>query len=211
MKHLSRFYWISSILTILPIVFGIIFYQQLPNKMAIHFGVDNTPNGFVTKPFAVFGILGLMLLLQLLMIGIYHFKGAQQFGNPRMQVVYFSIIPIISIVGYLVTIFYNLGTGVDVRRIIIFLVALIFIAIGNYLPTVEFESQQATHLFFTFKSKASWLRARRQLGYTMFFGGWALLISLFFAAIVSQLLTALIIAGILVISVKGVWTSHSIG
>ena len=31
---------------IVPIIFGVILYKQLPEQMAVHFGLNNEPNSF---------------------------------------------------------------------------------------------------------------------------------------------------------------------
>ena len=47
---------ITSILTILPILIGVFFWNRLPDVMATHFGANNEANGFTSKAFAVFGL-----------------------------------------------------------------------------------------------------------------------------------------------------------
>ena len=36
---------ITSIVCLLPIIFGLIFYNSLPENIAIHWGIDNNANG----------------------------------------------------------------------------------------------------------------------------------------------------------------------
>ena len=47
---------ISSVIILLPIVFGIIVWDSLPEVMTTHFGSDGIPDGTSGKGFAVFGI-----------------------------------------------------------------------------------------------------------------------------------------------------------
>ena len=47
---------IASIVTVLPILAGVMIWDRLPDMMATHFGLDNQANGFSSKPVAVFGI-----------------------------------------------------------------------------------------------------------------------------------------------------------
>ena len=37
---------ITSIMDLSPIIIGIILWDRLPDKIATHFGVDNTPDGW---------------------------------------------------------------------------------------------------------------------------------------------------------------------
>ena len=52
---------ITSIVTILPVLIGVIYWNRLPNVMATHFGTDNAANGFSSKAVAVFGIPAFLL------------------------------------------------------------------------------------------------------------------------------------------------------
>ena len=64
---------ITSIVCLLPIICGLMFYNELPESIAIHWGIDNNPNGYFSKPAFVFvllitgiysGILGSNILLK---------------------------------------------------------------------------------------------------------------------------------------------------
>ncbi len=44
---------ISSIVILLPILFGLIMWNELPNTMTTHWGADGNADGFGTKPFPV--------------------------------------------------------------------------------------------------------------------------------------------------------------
>ena len=44
---------ITSLICLIPIIFGVILYDQLPEQMAVHFGVNNEPNSFAPKRYFV--------------------------------------------------------------------------------------------------------------------------------------------------------------
>ena len=44
---------ITTVITLLPLVIGVILWNRLPDEMATHFGFDNQANGFSSKPFTV--------------------------------------------------------------------------------------------------------------------------------------------------------------
>ena len=43
---------------------GLMFYNELPESIAIHWGIDNNPNGYFSKPAFIFGLPIMMLALQ---------------------------------------------------------------------------------------------------------------------------------------------------
>ena len=56
---------ITSIVCLLPIILGLIFYNELPESIAIHWGINNNPNGYFSKPAFVFGMPIMMVALQI--------------------------------------------------------------------------------------------------------------------------------------------------
>jgi len=52
-KH-KGFIIVTSLITIIPMMAGIILWNKLPDSMATHFYFDNTPNGWSSKLFSVF-------------------------------------------------------------------------------------------------------------------------------------------------------------
>lgn len=56
---------ITTLIVLLPILVGCLLWDRLPDTIATHFGVDNEPNGFSSKAFAVFGLPGIMAALHL--------------------------------------------------------------------------------------------------------------------------------------------------
>ena len=52
---------ITSTVTILPVLIGIICWDRLPDVMATPFGMNNEANGFSSKAFAVFGLPAFLL------------------------------------------------------------------------------------------------------------------------------------------------------
>ena len=52
-KHKKKLI-LSSLVTLLPIVIGLLLWNKLPDVMATHWGVNNQADGFSSKTFAVF-------------------------------------------------------------------------------------------------------------------------------------------------------------
>lgn len=47
---------ITSIVTLLPVLIGILCWDRLPDTIATHFSSDGTPNGWSSKAFTVLGL-----------------------------------------------------------------------------------------------------------------------------------------------------------
>lgn len=59
---------LTSIITLLPVFIGLFLWNQLPDSVATHFGLDNQPDGYSSKAFAVFGLPLILLAVHLVCV-----------------------------------------------------------------------------------------------------------------------------------------------
>ncbi|MFR8675629.1 MAG: DUF1648 domain-containing protein [Lachnospiraceae bacterium] len=59
----------TSIITLLPVLYGLFLWNQLPDSVATHLDLDNQPDGYSSKAFAVFGLPLILLLHSFSMCG----------------------------------------------------------------------------------------------------------------------------------------------
>ena len=55
---------LSVIICLLPMILGSILYNKLPEQMPIHFTINNVPDNYANKNFALFGIPLIMAIVQ---------------------------------------------------------------------------------------------------------------------------------------------------
>lgn len=134
--------WKSLILTclvcILPVLFGIALWNNLPDTMAIHFNINNEPDNFASKEFVVFGLPVLMLLLQVVCCFINDINAYKHGERKKFERATKWIIPIMTVVLQIITLGYGLGLNVDIRKTAALIVGVIFLVIGNYLPKLDY-------------------------------------------------------------------------
>lgn len=169
--------WLSYLVILAPILYGVFNYDALPATMATHFGVNNQPDGYLAKPWAVFGIPVALLALQWISLSITRINARHKGLAPRFERVMMWIVPVITVVTCGSVISYNLGHQVDVWRIAVSLVGLIWILIGNYLPTVTPDQYYRVHRGPQ-PRPAIWRRLRYWYGYTLVGGGVLFLLSI---------------------------------
>jgi uncharacterized membrane protein len=206
----KQFKWVlgvSSVLILAPILYAVQAYEALPAQMAIHFNLQNQADQWVAKPLAVFGLPIFMLLLQWVCVGI---SLIQQKGKPlapRFERVVYSLIPILNVVVYVTMVSFNLGGKPDIRRIVLVLIGLVFIAIGNYLPTIPATAQNRLH-WPKQPSQQLALRLNRRLGYYFVVAGVVLFGSLFFKPLVSALCLGGLLVGLVILLGRTVLTTN---
>ncbi len=190
---------ITSLICLIPIIFGVILYDQLPEQMAVHFGVNNEPNSFAPKEFALFGIPLLMFILQVFCCISSDFMEEKK-QNKKYITIYKWIIPIIEMVVYLTMLAYGAGIELDMRMIVCITLGIVFTLIGNYMPKTELNKLQMNYIRADF-----WKKVKRPAGYFFVIIGLAFIISAFLNSIVSLILLGIIIVTAILISIYSIY------
>ncbi len=129
---------LTCMICLLPILFGLALWDKLPGTIAIHFDINNNPDGFASKGFVVFGMPLLMVLLQIICCIINDINAKKHGERKKLETVTKWIIPVITVILQSITLFFALGKDFDIRKIVAFIVGVIFIVIGNYLPKFDY-------------------------------------------------------------------------
>lgn len=188
---------ITSMVCLLPIVLGIIFYQQLPEQMPVHFNINNEADNYASKNFALFGIPIILTALQIFCCVITDWKENKETQRPRFITIIKWFIPILSVVVSTILIEIPLGSTVDVRKSICFVLGILFILIGNYSPKMSYEMAKGKFHPMP-KDEKMYRKMVRMLGYTFVISGIALLISILFPPICTATVIVVLVVAILV-------------
>ena len=125
---------ITSVIILLPVVAGLILWNQLPEQIPNHWNLNGEIDGWSSKAFAVFGMPLIMLAFQwLCVLG----TGADpKKANHPEKIVHLVlwIIPVINIVLSVITYAVALGQEVRVEVVMPVLIGLVLAIVGNYLP-----------------------------------------------------------------------------
>ena len=156
---------ITSIVTILPMLIGILCWNRLPDVMATHFGINNEANGFSSKAIAVFGVP--VFLLAVLWLGAFatsHDPKKQNISQKMFSLVLW-IAPVISLAAAATMYPINLGYELDITFFSELLLGLMFIIIGNYLPKARQNYTIGIKIPWTLANEENWNRTHRLAGY----------------------------------------------
>ncbi|EJO17431.1 hypothetical protein RSSL_01356 [Streptococcus salivarius K12] len=177
---------IGNLVILTPVIVGLAFYKQLPNQVPIHFNVEEQANGFMNRNLAIVVLPFIALVIYNLLFSFF-----KQITIPFLKEFMLWLIPIFSVVIQGLILTFALGGQIQVRLTVIWLVILIFIVIGNYLP-------KSIGLATKNHSESSNSVARK-LGYLMVAMSLALLISLCFNPY-----TTIIILGVFVVLILSI-------
>lgn len=167
---------LTVLLCLLPIILGIVLYNKLPDQMPIHYTLNDLPNSYASKSFALFGIPIIMAIVQaiclLFTMKIYKLKNDEK---PRIIKIMEWFIPIITVLLYIIIIEVPLGSTVYVGKSVCLILGISFIIIGNYIPKMSFSVGKS---FFhpMPKSEKSFRKLTKLMGYSFIIIGIILLI-----------------------------------
>lgn len=156
---------LTSFLILLPTLAGLVLWEKLPDTIATHFGLDNAPDGWSSKPFAVLGIPLFLLALQWLGLLITARDPKKQNIAPRMLELVLWILPLCSNLLGVLCYGYALGWQPDVGRISSLFIGFLFLVIGNSLPKCRQSYTMGIKLPWTLNSEENWQRTHRLGGF----------------------------------------------
>ena len=189
---------LSSVLILLPMAFGLIVWDNLPEVMPIHWGVDGKADG-LGGPFVVVFVLPLILLAVhwlCLFFTRYDNRGKEQ--SKKVVGMVYWIIPLISLfaggVMYAAAFDYTFHMGAYVAL----LMGIMFILMGNYMPKCRPNRTIGIKIKWTLANEENWERTHRVAGKVWVSVG-VLLLPLAFLPMTAMLIAMFILVAVGVI------------
>lgn len=198
-KSEKKIMYLTTLVTLSPIILGVFYYEDLPAKMAIHFGINNTPDGFASKNVALFVLPLLLGGLQIFSCVVNSRKKNKDVSQPKFDSLIKWVIPIISLAAYSMTLAVGLGKDLDIRKLVMFLMGIIILVIGNYLPKLSSTYLKTPRAGYHLGDRITDIeikkRYNRKTGYLFVISGLMMLVSIFLSETVSLIAVALLIVG----------------
>ena len=191
---------LTSLLCMAPIAIGLMYYDVLPESIAIHFDINNNPDNFWSKNAFVFGMPSMMLAIQIFECIVVDLKDKRKDANRKVALISKLMIPILTTVLYAVTISYALGNMLDIRKIVMCILGVMFIIIGNYTPKTK------GNIFMKgFKVEDEFLQTKvsKIIGYMLIINGLLAIGSVFLKPIFSIMLILFLVIEVLTLQI---WT-----
>lgn len=178
-----RKYWkqlvLSSLITLLPILIGLLLWDRLPGRFATHWGADGQADGWSSKHVAVFVLPLILTAAQWICVWFTVKEGSNQDRNHKPLGMVLWIIPAISLLSCGITYSLALGADFSVTAVMVAAMGLMFVFIGNYLPKCRYNHTLGIKLPWTFSSEENWNATHRFGGRVWMVGGVILTLSAF--------------------------------
>lgn len=156
---------ITSLVILLPILAGVILWDQLPEQIPSHWNAAGEIDGWSSKSFAVFGMPLILLAFQWLCAIVTATDPKKASHSGKVLHLVFWIIPLLNAVLSVITYAAAMGNEVRIEVIMPVLLGLLFAIIGNYLPKCKQNYTIGIKIPWTLSSEENWNRTHR-------FAGW---------------------------------------
>ena len=168
-----------SVVILLPAVVGLLIWNRLPDRIATHWSLDGTPDGWSGKSLAVFGIPAILFILHWVCV----FFTARDPKNKDKNSLAFRwvvwILPVISLMACGLIYAAALGSDVNIGITVRVLIGLLFVILGSYMPKCRQNYVIGIKVAWTLRDEENWDRTHRFAGRLWVSGGLFLMASVF--------------------------------
>ncbi|MBQ9687251.1 MAG: DUF1648 domain-containing protein [Oscillospiraceae bacterium] len=162
---------LTSVVCLLPLIVGALVYNRLPETMATHWNINGEADGFSSRAFAVFGLPGILLAVNLFLPWALKADPKRENMSEKLVNVTLWIVPVVSLLASGMTLGRGLGYELRVDRVLGIFMGLLFIIIGNYLPKTKQSYTMGIKTPWALNSEENWNRTHRLGGFVWVIGG----------------------------------------
>jgi len=175
-----RILLITSVAILLPMVAGVVLWNQLPEQIPSHWNAVGEIDGWSSKPFAVFGMPLILLAAQwLCVLG----TGTDPKRNNHPQKILHLvlwIIPVLSVLLHVIVYAVALGKDVRVEMVMPVFIGILLAIVGNYLPKCKQNYTIGIKIPWTLNNEENWNRTHRFAGRLWVVCGFVIMLTGFF-------------------------------
>ncbi|MBR4965208.1 MAG: SdpI family protein, partial [Lachnospiraceae bacterium] len=167
----------SSLMTLSPILIGLLLWNRLPEQIVTHWDMKGTPDGSMGKALAVFlpPLLCLILHLFCAFITTRDSENKRQYRKIVSQCLW--ITPVIVLLTSCWVFAFALGTEFNLTMMLFAVIGIAFILIGNYMPKCRQNYFIGIKITWTLHSEENWNRTHRFAGKIWVLGGFLFLLA----------------------------------
>ena len=180
---------ITSVVIVLPTIFGFIMWDKLPLEMVTHWGVSGNVDGWSSRPFAVFGLPLIVLLVHWICVFATALDPKNRGQNRKVFGLVLWITPVISLFANGMVYAASLGMVLQPHLITSLPLGVVFVIIGNYLPKCKQNHTIGIKVKWTLENEENWNATHRVGGKVWVVGGLLLMVCAFLPESIIPLVT----------------------
>lgn len=156
---------LTTLICLLPIIYGLIVWDKLPEQVPTHWGADGEINGYSSKAFAVFGLPVFLAFINVIANVAILADPKRVNHSDKMKALVAWFVAVLSLIVVPICLMAAQGILLNVSLIVSLLVGVVLLIIGNYLPKCKRNYTIGIKLPWTLDSDENWNRTHRLAGY----------------------------------------------
>ncbi|MBE5957273.1 MAG: DUF1648 domain-containing protein [Lachnospiraceae bacterium] len=151
---------VSSLVVLLPIVYGLIMWDKLPDPMPSHWNINGEVDGFTSRQMGIILVPIIMLIVHWVCVLATFLDPNNREQNSKVLNLIYYLAPTISIVvsGFMYS------SIMEMKLRYWYLMGLVFVVIGNYLPKCKRNSTIGIRIPWTLGNEENWNATHRFSG-----------------------------------------------
>ncbi len=174
---------ITTVIILLPIIAGLILWNNLPDEIPIHFNAEGVADGWGGKGVAVFALPLFMLAIHWICVFVTSLDPKSKNITSKNINLVLWITPVLSVFVSGIIYSFALGHELNINTIFPVFFGLFFIVIGNFMPKCKQNYSIGVKVPWALESEENWNYTHRLAGKTWVMGG-LLIIALSFLKMV---------------------------
>ncbi len=171
---------LSILLCLLPILLGLILWNQLPEQIPIQFNSAQQVNTYAPKALAIFGLPVFFAAVDAFaLFGIKTDPKANR-HTKLFRVIGLWICPFLCNLVLPILFFISMGANIPIVLILSILLGLFIVILGNFLPKCPQNYTIGIKLPWTLHDEENWNYTHRLAGFVWVIGGILMIINAFF-------------------------------
>lgn len=199
MKEYRKLIIATTLITLLPILLGLILWNRLPDTVAVHWGADGQADSWAGKAYAVFGLPCLLAAIHLFAVLFTLNDPRRKNINKKPLMLVFWLIPMLSLVTNGIVYLTAMGADIDVFVICFVLIGIVFIVFGNYMPKLQQNYTVGIKMPWTLNSTENWNRTHRLGGRLFIVGGILMILGGFSGGVLGEEGSLILVFGIILL------------
>lgn len=200
-KHLI----LSSLVILLPALFGLIFWNQLPDTMSSHWNAAGEADGFSSKAFAVFAMPLTLLAANWLCLFFTQLDPKNKDRNRKPFLLVMWIMPVLSIFCSATVYCAAFGYTLSIGMAALLPMGLMFVIIGNYLPKCQQNHTIGIKISWTLANEENWNLTHRFGGKCWVIGGVIMMLCAFLPGFLSVWLISIAVVFMVLLPMLYSW------
>lgn len=201
LKKNKRSLILSSLLIVLPVIVGLIFWNRLPELMTTHWNWQGTADGKSSKAFTVIGLPLFILAMHWFCVLCTGLDPKNKGQNGKVFGMVLWICPVVSLFVGGVVYADAFGVSFDIDRVFLIMIGAMFVIFGNYMPKCRQNSTIGIKVKWALQDEANWNATHRLGGRLWVIGGLLLLVCAFLPEMLIPWLLIVILAVLAVVPI----------